>query len=497
MRPPPTARTPHDGRREESGPYRRSLVPTQSDFVDYAEAKTEDTTTSNRPMDAYEEWLTERFSDSQDRDEVTTAAEVAPPVRRQSGLRNREPSRPDAYRDAMPTALEVQMDESPPTMDRSEPWEVPVSHDQAFESQEFDTDREPVREEYSEPRNEYPQEREPKEYKSGETRMGAPRVGYQQPSEVAEVYSRKIPPAPGVPRIATPFGGFNQPQYAQPAPVPAYERPSYDRQSYDPLPLKQRVMHEPSMQPQQMPQMQAQMQMHQMQQMQRPMQAQSVVATTPPSRPFQPLLTQVVTSNAPQKEVHRAPWFCLGLAVGVVSMVVAFFLPTSHAEVAASPLPTMQITPPAQQPMQPPAAVQPPMQQQAQQQMQPMAPPAQATMPPQAGMPMPLPPATAVVPPPAQASIASSQKLPTVDVRSLPVAGAKAQAPAPTPRRPQYAARPQAPRRPAAPPPKPLPQDDDDAPEAKAAPQPAPKPAPAQQAQDANALAADTLLQAL
>jgi hypothetical protein len=480
MRPPPAARIPaNDGRGSvaESGP-RRSVNPSsgagrRNDFIDYAESRKEDTTTSQRPMDAYEQWLSDRFAEGQDADEATTAAEVEPPVRRrESGVRNREPSMPDPYRDAMPTALEVDMNEAPPTMERSEPWQVPVE-----------------------------EEPEPREYQSGETRMRAPR-GLSQNSDVSDLYAQKIPPAPAVPRIATPFGGFNQRAYAQPSapvapvpayerpsydrPAPAYERPSYDRQSYDraaPLPLQQRAMHVPSMS-----QPMAPMQMPQLQHMQQ------LQAMQTPRAPQQPLLTQVVTANGPQKEVHRAPWFCLGLAVGVISMVIAFFMPASRTEsVASAPLPTMQITPPAQpqqqQAMQPPVAAQPPMQQPMQ--MQPMQPGVPA---PQVGTAMPLPPATQVVPPPAQASIGSSQKLPTVDVRSLPVAGAKAQAPAP--RRPQYAARPQAPRRPAAPPPKPAAQDDDDAP-AERAPQAAPKPAPAQQAQDTSSLAADTLLQAL
>jgi hypothetical protein len=322
--------------------------------------------------------------------------------------------------------------------------------------------------------------------------MGQPR-GYASNSaspEAIEVYSQKIPPAPAMPRIATPFGGFNRQAYA--APVQRQPQAMYSPSMH--LSMNGQSMHGQSMNGQGM-------NAPAMQPMQQPMYRQSAVATAPPSRPFPPLPTQVVTAGSSAKEVHRAPWFCLGLAVGVVSMVVAFFMPTSHAEpVASSPLPTMQIAPTQQQAaqaptaMQPPTMVQPPMQQQ----MQPMQ-PMQAQPPAQAIAPAPLPPATQAVAPMQPApSIASSQKqLPTVDVRSLPVAGAKAQAPAP--RRPQYAARPQAPRRPAAQPPKPLPQDDDDALAERApAPAPAPKAAPAQQqAQDTNALAADTLLQAL
>jgi hypothetical protein len=529
MKLPPAARAPapaNDHRRrppEESGPRRRASTPSPNDFVDYAQAKTEDTTTSQRPADAYEKWLAGQFADRDDRDdreERTTAAEMEPPVRRGghgSGIRGRgrEPSYHDAYRDPMPTAVEVQMDEAPPTMERSEPWDVRVSHEandshDDYAPRDFDTDRD-----YAEPRDDYAPasesyayanaHREPEpshdeqqpEYKSGETRMGAPQRGLSRSISAPGLYEQKIPQAPAVPRIATPFSGFNQRSYA---PQASAQMPSYERPSPPPQPLA--LMHQsPSMQMQamQMQAMQMQQQMQQMQQMQsmqRQMAAQGAVSASSPGRAFPPLLTQVVSTRsgpADAKEVHRAPWFCLGLAVGVISMVVAFFWP-SHAESTAStPLPTMQINPPAPQP---PAYVQPPAQAVAPSPV-PQAPVPQMGQMGQMGVaPAPLPPATqAVAPMPPPQSALSMQKLPTVDVRSLPVAGAKAQPPPPAPR-PRYT-RPQAPRRPAAPPPKPLPQDDDsDVAPPERLPQAAPKAAPAP-AQDSNALAPDTLLQAL
>ena len=125
---------------------------------------------------------------------------------------------------------------------------------------------------------------------------------------------------------------------------------------------------------------------------------------------------------------NRAPWFCLGLMVGVAAMVAAFFLPAREAPSATS----VQVTPIGQSGQNQDSLVGPQVAQQ-------VAPPqaVQApTAPPQLSLASPAsPPAApqsqgASGQPQTGAQVAAVGKpVPTVDVRTLPVAGQKVAAP--------------------------------------------------------------------
>jgi hypothetical protein len=316
--------------------------------------------------------------------------------------------------------------------------------------------------------------------------MTAPmgQLGHGGAPPQVQVNALRIPsaPAPMQPQIQS----FQAPATGPGFQAPGFQAPGFQAPATGPG--FQPLATGPSFQPQMQASMQA------------PMRAQASLQYPAVSGP---VLTP--GARAPEgKSFNRAPWFCLGLMVGVAAMVAAFFMPAApaHGEPTASSPPKVagqfpgQVGPQAQMPQVQPGQMQPSQMQPGQMQpgqmqpgqmqpgqmqpgqMQPgqMQPGAQA----QGGVMQPSAPPTQTQAPQAPVAAAAGKPMPTVDVRTLPIAGQKtAQA---TPAR-RSAPRPQPARR--APAPKPL-ADDDDAPSAAPA---APKPA--------DTVSSDVFLQAL
>jgi len=283
--------------------------------------------------------------------------------------------------------------------------------------------------------------------------------------------------------------GMQVPSGSQPIPLQSAQLQALRMQAMQQL--QQMQMQSAQMQSAQM--QSAQMQPAQMQQAAQPYMVLNGVsgASGPVLTPGLNQVRPVMAKGTESKVVHRAPWFCLGLMVGVAAMVAAFFMPASRDGRDG----TSVEGPKAQAAVQYPQQAQQPMAGAAQQQFgaplgQPQSPPQQMVPPQQMGPQMGAPPQSMGTPPqmtpPAPQAAAAAKPMPTVDVRTLPIAGQKTSQAAPVRRAP---ARAQAPaRRPAAAPkPQPLADDDD-------APAPAPKAATPAPSDTVNP---DTFLQAL
>lgn len=448
----------------------------------------EQTATSRRPMETYEKWLAENreqeLCDDVSMDDIATESMEAAVPRKQAPTTERMPERL-----AIPRRTEVSVNVSVEEVDDEEGLFDDIRTATAVED---DRGSDPVVE------SSVDDDADLEDESFGDTRNGMPKVS----SAVASQPLPLMNPA-AAPRITTAMGlgpaGFApvQPQPIQPQPIHQLQHVSPGSQQ---IPLQSAQLQALRMQA-----MQQLQQMHSAQMQSAPVQMPSGSMQSAPmqSAPMQlqqiagphmftgpvvtPGLGQVRAPNSATKSeskvVHRAPWFCLGLMVGVAAMVAAFFMPAARETPVADGPKAGQVA--QQQVVQQPTMQQPAAQMGQQQFPHQVMPQTNAPMQPQVMA----PPQSTLAPQaaPAQATGPQSKPVPTVDVRTLPIAGQKtAQASAPAPAR-RAVARPQpAARR--APAPRPL-ADDDDAP-AAAAPKAA-TPAPS------DTVNPDTLLQAL
>jgi len=449
----------------------------------------EQTATSRRPMETYEKWLAENRErttsggaddDDLSMDEIKTESLEAPVPRKEAAPKTmRMPERAGIV--AKPRT-DVSVNVSIEEVDDTDGL-FSDEYESLKETRADDNGSDPI----VESRVDSVDEDEDQSFP--DTRNGMPKVPSAYASQPLPLVqsSREIPNPPA--RIATALGlgpsGFAPvahpapvQQEAQQSAVQSISQMSVPSGSQIPLQSAQlQALRMQAMQQLQMQQMQAAhaQQMQQMQaahmQVQQQLQQRVVAA---PHAPGAPAVPQAQTKSE-SRVVHRAPWFCLGLMFGVAAMVAAFFMPGSRESAVADAAKQTQV-------VQVPQGPQPPPPQQ-------YAPPPQMGMPGMAPAAQMQPPSQMTAPPQMQAQAqtpqGASKPVPTVDVRTLPIAGQKTAAPVAAARRP---ARPPARRAPA---PKPLADDDDSAPSSQGA---APKPAAAP---PADTVSPDTLLQAL